>query len=140
MTGLTMGPLGSGTLLSPNELQAMLVAIASERLGLDRASSNSLVKSLRVVEREVGRCDGCSSDCGRGAITGSALLAFLPDAHALGWRQIHGLPGLDVEGGVPGVEILDGVGAPLCGGVAVGDYFVAQRGVADFAAPALHVA
>src|SRR6201999_160993 len=45
-----------------------------------------------------------------------------------------------VEGGVPGVQIFDGVGAPLGGGVAVGDDFVAQRRVADFFAPALHVA
>src|SRR6185312_12542761 len=55
----------------------------------------------------------------------------LPNLDAIGRGEIKLVGGLNVEGGVPGVEIADRVGAVFAGRVRVGEDLLAKGGFAS---------
>src|SRR5262245_57499850 len=59
-----------------------------------------------------------------------------PNLDAVLRGQVEGLAGLDLEGLVPGVEVADGVGPVLVGGVAVAEDLLAEQRLAGLAPPA----
>src|ERR1039458_9790072 len=59
---------------------------------------------------------------------------------SVGWSKIEVVARLHVEGGVPGIEVADGVGAVLAGGVGVGEDLLADGGCPGLAGLALGVA
>ncbi len=61
----------------------------------------------------------------------------LPNPDAVWWGEVELLAGADVECRIPWVEVADGGGAVLRGGVAVGDHLLAERGFALLFSPIL---
>src|SRR5579863_9629677 len=75
----------------------------------------------------VRRCD---------CVRGKSALA-LPDAHAVGWREVELISGLDIERCVPRVEVAHRSRPELVGGMSVGHYLLAQRGRSRLRCPRL---
>src|SRR5579871_23589 len=79
--------------------------------------------------KRMASCSGCRPRAARS-----------PHPHPLRGREIELLPGPDAKGTVPGIEVANGVGAILIGGVSVGHDPLAQCRLADLLTPALREA
>ncbi len=61
-----------------------------------------------------------------GGVRGKSALA-LPDAHAVGWREVELISGLDIERCVPRVEVAHRSRPELVGGMYVGHHCLAKK-------------